>query len=221
MGAGIGLLADPTRRRIIAALAMAPPRPSRLAEELGLSRPAIARQLRLLEAAALIVDTMTCPVTDVRSFTRSTRAATGRSRPGLRERRSDSPSASPVRTPDESVAQRAPLPIVNAKRNDRARDARGWPSSGWPDPWRFGRPACPLPIVNAKRNDRDARAVRRGPRSRADEIAPLARNDLENASLGTRSPGVVGGLAPLGGLAPHGRPRARQSEPATSGARPM
>jgi len=54
-GAWIALLADPTRRRIIAALAMAPRRPSRLAEELGLSRPAIARQLRLLEVATLIV----------------------------------------------------------------------------------------------------------------------------------------------------------------------
>jgi predicted transcriptional regulator len=54
-GAGIALLADPTRRRIIAALAIGPRRPSGLADELGLSRPAIARQLRLLEVAALIV----------------------------------------------------------------------------------------------------------------------------------------------------------------------
>ena len=33
---------------------MGPRRPSRLAEELGLSRPAIARQMRLLEDAGLI-----------------------------------------------------------------------------------------------------------------------------------------------------------------------
>jgi predicted transcriptional regulator len=54
-GAGIALLADPTRRRIIAALAMGPRRPSRLASELELSPQAIARQMRLLEEAGLIV----------------------------------------------------------------------------------------------------------------------------------------------------------------------
>ncbi len=53
-GSGIALLADPTRRGIIAALAVRPQQPSRLAAQLGLSRPAIARQLRLLEAAELI-----------------------------------------------------------------------------------------------------------------------------------------------------------------------
>jgi DNA-binding transcriptional ArsR family regulator len=54
-GSGIALLADPTRRRIIAALAAMPRRPSRLAADLAVSRPAVARQLRLLEDADLIV----------------------------------------------------------------------------------------------------------------------------------------------------------------------
>ncbi|HUQ79019.1 MAG TPA: winged helix-turn-helix domain-containing protein [Patescibacteria group bacterium] len=53
-GSGIALLADPTRRGIIAALALKPERPSRLAAHLGLSRPAIARHLRLLEEAGLV-----------------------------------------------------------------------------------------------------------------------------------------------------------------------
>ena len=53
-GAGIELLADPTRRRIVAALALQPRRPSGLAAELGLSRPAIARQLHILRDAGLI-----------------------------------------------------------------------------------------------------------------------------------------------------------------------
>ena len=49
------MLADPTRRRIIAALATKPRRPSQLATELALSPPAIARQLRLLEDAGLVM----------------------------------------------------------------------------------------------------------------------------------------------------------------------
>ena len=53
-GAGIALLADPTRRRIVAAIALRPQRPSRLAGALGLSRPALARQLGLLEEAGLV-----------------------------------------------------------------------------------------------------------------------------------------------------------------------
>jgi DNA-binding transcriptional ArsR family regulator len=53
-GPGIELLADPTRRRIIAALAVGPRRPSSLAAELGLSRAAMSRQLRLLRDAGLI-----------------------------------------------------------------------------------------------------------------------------------------------------------------------
>jgi DNA-binding transcriptional ArsR family regulator len=53
-GPGIELLADPTRRRIIAALAISPRRPASLAAELCLSRPATTRQLRLLREAGLI-----------------------------------------------------------------------------------------------------------------------------------------------------------------------
>lgn len=53
-GAGIALLADPTRRRIIAALALRPRRPSSLAAEIGLSRPATSRQLQLLRDAGLV-----------------------------------------------------------------------------------------------------------------------------------------------------------------------
>lgn len=53
-GFGIALLADPTRRRLVAAIAIRPRRPSSLASEIGLSRPAISRQLHLLEDAGLI-----------------------------------------------------------------------------------------------------------------------------------------------------------------------
>lgn len=53
-GKGIELLADPTRRRMIQLMALRPRRPSALAREMGLSRPAISRQLRLLREAALI-----------------------------------------------------------------------------------------------------------------------------------------------------------------------
>ncbi len=53
-GSGIELLADPTRRRIVALLALAQRRPSKLATETGLSRPATSRQLRLLARAGLI-----------------------------------------------------------------------------------------------------------------------------------------------------------------------
>ena len=48
------MLADPTRRRIVAALAIGPRRPSSLARELHLSRPAISRQLSLLLEAGLV-----------------------------------------------------------------------------------------------------------------------------------------------------------------------
>jgi DNA-binding transcriptional ArsR family regulator len=51
---GIELLADPTRRRIMGLVALHPRRPSALAGELGLSRPAITRQIHLLEDAGLI-----------------------------------------------------------------------------------------------------------------------------------------------------------------------
>jgi len=53
-GPGIELLADPTRRRIVAALALRPRRPSVLALEIGLSRPAMTRQLHLLRDAGLV-----------------------------------------------------------------------------------------------------------------------------------------------------------------------
>jgi DNA-binding transcriptional ArsR family regulator len=53
-GNGIDLLADPTRRRIIALLALGPRRPSKVAAEIGLSWPATTRQLRLLQRAGLV-----------------------------------------------------------------------------------------------------------------------------------------------------------------------
>lgn len=53
-GPGIALLADPTRREIVALLALRPRRPSSIAREIGLSRPATSRQLRLLREAGLI-----------------------------------------------------------------------------------------------------------------------------------------------------------------------
>jgi DNA-binding transcriptional ArsR family regulator len=51
---GIELLADPTRRSIIALLAVRPLRPSTIAREIGLSRPAVSRQLRLLRENGLV-----------------------------------------------------------------------------------------------------------------------------------------------------------------------
>jgi DNA-binding transcriptional ArsR family regulator len=53
-GTGIELLADPTRRGIIALLAIRPLRASVVAERIGLSRPATSRQLRLLREAGLV-----------------------------------------------------------------------------------------------------------------------------------------------------------------------
>jgi DNA-binding transcriptional ArsR family regulator len=54
IGSGMELLADPTRRRIIAMIAGRPMRSSLIAYELGLSRPATSRQLALLEDAGLV-----------------------------------------------------------------------------------------------------------------------------------------------------------------------
>jgi DNA-binding transcriptional ArsR family regulator len=54
-GTGLALLADPTRLRIVALVAVAPSRPSVIAAELGLSRPAVSQQLRLLERGGLVV----------------------------------------------------------------------------------------------------------------------------------------------------------------------
>ncbi len=53
-GHGIELLADPTRRAIVALLALRERQPSKIAQEIGLSRPATSRQLRLLRQARLI-----------------------------------------------------------------------------------------------------------------------------------------------------------------------
>jgi DNA-binding transcriptional ArsR family regulator len=53
-GPGIELLADPTRRRILTLLAAQPMRSAAIARELGRSRPATSRQLRLLEEAGLV-----------------------------------------------------------------------------------------------------------------------------------------------------------------------
>ena len=51
---GIELLADPTRRRIVALIADRVWHPSDIAAALELSRPAISRQLRLLTEAGLL-----------------------------------------------------------------------------------------------------------------------------------------------------------------------
>ena len=53
-GTGIALLADETRRRIVAAIALRPMRSSAIATAIGLSRPATSRQLRLLLDAGLV-----------------------------------------------------------------------------------------------------------------------------------------------------------------------
>jgi len=52
---GLGLLTDPTRREIIALLAVRPSRSTTVATTLGLSRSAASRHLRLLEEAGLVV----------------------------------------------------------------------------------------------------------------------------------------------------------------------
>jgi DNA-binding transcriptional ArsR family regulator len=53
-GPGIELLADPTRRQIVALIARQVRRPSGIAAGIGRSRPATSRQLRLLVEAGLI-----------------------------------------------------------------------------------------------------------------------------------------------------------------------
>jgi two-component system OmpR family response regulator len=52
--AGIELLADPTRREIVALLAVRPHRPSALARALGLARPTITYHLRMLERGGIV-----------------------------------------------------------------------------------------------------------------------------------------------------------------------
>ena len=54
MAEGIELLADPTRRAIVALIAGKVSRPSDIAGSLGMSRPAVSRQLRLLTDAGLL-----------------------------------------------------------------------------------------------------------------------------------------------------------------------
>jgi DNA-binding transcriptional ArsR family regulator len=51
---GIELLADATRRQIVALIAGRIHHPSDIAQALGLSRPAVSRQLRLLVEAGLL-----------------------------------------------------------------------------------------------------------------------------------------------------------------------
>jgi len=51
---GIELLADPTRRRIVALIAGTVGRPADIAAAMELSRPAVSRQLRLLVEAGLL-----------------------------------------------------------------------------------------------------------------------------------------------------------------------
>jgi DNA-binding transcriptional ArsR family regulator len=51
---GMELLADPTRRRIVALIAGTVSRPADIAVAIGLSRPAVSRQLRLLTEAGLL-----------------------------------------------------------------------------------------------------------------------------------------------------------------------
>ena len=53
-GEGIELLADPTRRRIIALIANRVRRPADIAAALEISRPAVSRQLRTLLLAGLV-----------------------------------------------------------------------------------------------------------------------------------------------------------------------
>lgn len=50
----ISLLADPTRRELVALIGQGIRRPSKLADEVGLSRPAVSRQLRLLALAGIV-----------------------------------------------------------------------------------------------------------------------------------------------------------------------
>ena len=51
---GIEVLADPTRREIVARLATHPYRPSVLARELGLAPSTISHHLRILESAGIV-----------------------------------------------------------------------------------------------------------------------------------------------------------------------
>lgn len=59
------LLADPTRRRILGLIAGTVRRPADIATAIGLSRPAVSRQLRLLTEAGML--RWTCSRLDLRS----------------------------------------------------------------------------------------------------------------------------------------------------------
>ncbi|MEN3304829.1 MAG: hypothetical protein V7603_1031 [Micromonosporaceae bacterium] len=54
--AGLGLLADPTRRAIFERLAQGPCSVGELAGELPVSRPAVSQHLRALKEAGLVTD---------------------------------------------------------------------------------------------------------------------------------------------------------------------
>ena len=54
MAEGIELLADPTRRRIVALIAQHVRHPADIADALELGRPAVSRQLRLLTEAGIL-----------------------------------------------------------------------------------------------------------------------------------------------------------------------
>jgi predicted transcriptional regulator len=54
-GTGIDLLADPTRRRIIALIAVRPRRPGAIARELSVDPSTVTHQLRLLQRAGLVL----------------------------------------------------------------------------------------------------------------------------------------------------------------------
>ena len=108
-GQGIELLADPTRRQLVAALALHPRRPSSLAAELGLSRPATSRQLHLLLEAGLVRASPSMAdrrgflfSLDPRSHGRITAwlAGTAVGRPALNERTTD-PTNLPTDPSDE------------------------------------------------------------------------------------------------------------------------
>ena len=54
LGAVFGALADPTRRRIVERLARQPLTVGEIAEQFSISKPAISRHVRVLEAAGLL-----------------------------------------------------------------------------------------------------------------------------------------------------------------------
>lgn len=55
MNAALHALADPTRRAILARLALGEATPSELAQPFAISQPAISQHLKVLEAAGLIL----------------------------------------------------------------------------------------------------------------------------------------------------------------------